>query len=245
MHTTTGACRWLRMCVCALLMCAARSGDVDERIRQATSALLELGKGMTAYMVDYGGVPVDVGLQDVLRGDKGRPGLASYVKFGTVDPWGSPWSYRAGVEERVLVANWAEEGIARWVTPSYTMTSPGPDRQLGTADDIVLKDGLIVAIPEGLAWTDVFPGQGTPETEHRATALSDILQEMKSGMPARLEEIKKLREAPELLRDAWGTPWRYKSLEGVGFEFVSAGSDVTFGTGEDYVVSWMPERKHD
>lgn len=103
-------------------------------VRTAQAQIGNLGSALKMYAVDMKSFPnTEEGLE-MLVGAPEDEGLARnwdgpYVEGGKlpVDPWGSPFEYEYGVSE-------GEEEAAATDFPK--ITSPGPDRQSGTSDDI-------------------------------------------------------------------------------------------------------------
>jgi|GEM_PF-1477909 hypothetical protein len=90
-------------------------------IREAFIASLESANdAILQYQIDNGHVPQGKGMEVLLK--------AGIRSIPSVDPWG----------DKVLYDG---EGN------SYTLSSAGPDRQWGTRDDIVVKNGHLVSNP--------------------------------------------------------------------------------------------------
>jgi hypothetical protein len=83
-----------------------------------------LGKALTTYEMDRGGYPQGSSIQEAT--------VALVPAFlpspVTVDAWGNTLIYQSD-------------------TKSYTLTSPGGDGRVGSADDMVLTDGHFTQLP--------------------------------------------------------------------------------------------------
>lgn len=218
-------------------------GGASDATKQTIASLRAIGEALTQYIVDYNGTPLDVGLYDLYSG-AGAPALQSYLpKWNATDAWGSRWNYRPSPDGKTLVNGWAEREGGRWVTLSYTITSAGADRKVGTGDDIQLRDGEIVRLPDGVTTAQLSPEQAQRDTERRAEAINVALQQRRKesgGLPKELKEIPEAILPRGVHVDAWGRAFRYKALTPDGFRLASAGADGTFDTGDDHVLTWSP-----
>lgn len=90
-------------------------------IRKAFIVSLESANdAITQYQVDNGQIPQGEGMEVLLK--------AGIRSIPSVDPWGGKVRY---------------EGRGN----NYTLSSAGPDRRWGTQDDVVVKNGHLVANP--------------------------------------------------------------------------------------------------
>jgi hypothetical protein len=87
-----------------------------------------IGKALTSYSMDHGGYPQGASIQDATAALV-PAFLPSPV---TVDAWGNTLAYQSDAR-------------------SFTLTSPGADGRVGTADDMVMTDGRITQMPSPTA----------------------------------------------------------------------------------------------
>ena len=87
-----------------------------------------IGKALTSYSMDHGGYPQGTSIQEATAALV-PAFLPSPV---TVDAWGNTLVYQSD-------------------TRSFTLTSPGADGRVGTADDMVMTDGRITQMPSPTA----------------------------------------------------------------------------------------------
>ncbi len=124
-------------CMLVFGMILSACGDAGEEYAQellhgldqgkivGTKGTMEnLGRALSTYAVDHGGYPVGSALQDATTAL-----VPAFLRFAiTVDAWNHQFSYHSDGR-------------------SYTLTSPGADGMIGSADDVVLVDGLFTKIP--------------------------------------------------------------------------------------------------
>ena len=83
-----------------------------------------IGKALTTYSMDRGGYPPGTSIQEATAALV-PAFLPSPV---TVDAWGNTLAYQSD-------------------TKSFTLTSPGADGRIGSADDMVMSDGRFTQLP--------------------------------------------------------------------------------------------------
>lgn len=83
-----------------------------------------VGKALASYALDHGGYPAGHSIEDASRALV-PAFLPSPV---TVDAWGQTFAYDSN-------------------GGSFTLTSPGADGKVGTADDTILSDGRFTQLP--------------------------------------------------------------------------------------------------
>lgn len=103
-----------------ILLGALDRGKIDK----TKNDLRGIAGALSAYQADRGGYPVGEGT-GVL---KSALSPSYMVLVPERDAWGHPISYSSNGS-------------------SYRITAPGKDGRVGTADDIVLSDGMIVSTP--------------------------------------------------------------------------------------------------
>jgi hypothetical protein len=94
------------------------------KITGTKGTMTTLGRALSAYSVDHGGYPRGATLQDA-TGALVPAFLPSAV---AIDAWNNPLSY-------------VSDGR------SYTLTSPGADGTIGSADDLVMVEGRFTKLP--------------------------------------------------------------------------------------------------
>ncbi len=83
-----------------------------------------LGRALAAYAVDHGAYPAGMTLQDAVAGL-----VPAFLPAAiTTDAWNHPFAYRSDGR-------------------SYTLTSPGADGTIGSADDLEMVDGRFTRVP--------------------------------------------------------------------------------------------------
>ncbi|HEU4403537.1 MAG TPA: type II secretion system protein GspG [Candidatus Polarisedimenticolia bacterium] len=83
-----------------------------------------LARALSAYSVDRGGYPVGASIQEATN----ALSPAFLVVPISVDAWGHPFAYTSDGK-------------------SYTLTAPGADGRVGSADDVVMVDGSFTQVP--------------------------------------------------------------------------------------------------
>lgn len=118
----------------AFLLACGRTGeraaqDVVHAIDQGkvigTRGTMEnVGKALTAYAMDRGGYPQGRSIQDATAAL-----VPSFLPSPVdVDAWGNTFDYQSDAR-------------------SFTLTSPGADGRIGSADDMVMTDGRFTQLP--------------------------------------------------------------------------------------------------
>jgi len=123
---------------CLLALACGHSGEqaahdvlhaLDQGKVVGTRGTLDnLGKALTTYSMDHGGYPQGGSIQEATAALV-PAFLPSPV---TVDAWGNTLVYQSD-------------------TRTFTLTSPGADGRVGTADDMVMTDGRITQMPSPTA----------------------------------------------------------------------------------------------
>ncbi|MCD6452644.1 MAG: type II secretion system protein GspG [Acidobacteria bacterium] len=128
----------LAFIVLSLLLPACKKEEKEKTYPQILLGALDKGKidrtkddlkaiadALSSYQADTGSYPVGEGV-GVLKSALSPNYL---VLLPERDAWGNPFSYHSNGR-------------------SYRIVAPGKDGQEGTADDIVLSDGMIVSSPK-------------------------------------------------------------------------------------------------
>jgi len=105
------------------------AGEVLHALNQGkvvgTKSTMEtLGRALAAYSVDRGGYPQGTSMQQA----SAALVPAFLPSAVTIDSWGNTFAYESG-------------------GAGFTLTSPGADGRLGTADDFVMTDGRFTQLP--------------------------------------------------------------------------------------------------
>lgn len=98
---------------------------IDQGKLIGTRATMEnIGKALTTYSMDRGGYPQGSSIQEA-----GAALVPAFLPSPvTVDAWGNTLAYRSDAR-------------------SFTLTSPGADGSIGSADDLVMTDGRFTQLP--------------------------------------------------------------------------------------------------
>ena len=97
-----------------LLVLVTSEGNREPSLPPVRTQLAELEKAINIYAMGHGGKLPET-LEELARGSEGEPPLLK--KEGLTDPWGTPFGYERKGRR-------------------FTITSAGPDRVMGTADDV-------------------------------------------------------------------------------------------------------------
>ena len=100
-----------------------RLAKADPKVAQVRFQMVKLQQGLRRYHGDLKNYPsTELGLTALFVSSGHSHWNGPYLETRNLfDPWNSPFSYNSDGEH-------------------YTLTSPGPDRKLGTPDDISLMD---------------------------------------------------------------------------------------------------------
>jgi len=104
--------------LCFWLLAIVQNANTERQtamVNCARSNIIEIEKAIQLFIMSHNGKMPDT-LEELTQESNDKPAI--FREHGLVDPWGTKYSYRKSEK-------------------TFTITSAGPDRKLGTADDLV------------------------------------------------------------------------------------------------------------